>query len=163
MVIIKTSRGDIKVKLFTGESPKTVANFLRYVDEQHYDNTIFHRVIDNFMIQGGGFDPDFNQKAANEPIENEAPNQISNAAGTIAMARTSDPHSATCQFFINLVDNDFLDFRAPTPQGYGYCVFGRVTEGMDIVKAIGKTATGFRGHYGDVPEESIVIREVVRA
>ncbi len=162
MLSIKTSMGDIRLELFEKEAPKTVASFLRYVDEKHYDNTIFHRVIENFMIQGGGFDTDFNQKPTHEPVENEAANQISNAAGTVAMARTSDPHSATSQFFINLIDNDFLDFKAPTQQGYGYCVFAKVTEGMDVVNEIKKTATGFRGPHGDVPEEDIIIKEIVR-
>ena len=162
MVTIKTSMGDIKLELFEKEAPKTVASFLRYVDDKHYDNTIFHRVIDNFMVQGGGFDTDFKQKPTNEPVENEAANQISNATGTIAMARTSDPHSATCQFFINVVDNDFLDFKAPTPQGYGYCVFGKVIDGMDVVNKIKKVPTGFHGPHGDVPKENVVIKEIVR-
>ena len=162
MVTIKTSMGDIKLELFEKEAPKTVASFLRYVDEKHYNNTLFHRVINNFMIQGGGFDTDFNQKPTNEPVENEAANQISNETGTVAMARTSDPHSATSQFFINLVDNDFLDFKAPTVQGFGYCVFGKVSDGMDVVNKIAKVSTGFRGHHGDVPEEDVVIKEIVR-
>jgi peptidyl-prolyl cis-trans isomerase B (cyclophilin B) len=162
MVTIKTSMGDIKLELLEKEAPKTVASFLRYVDEKHYDNTIFHRVIDNFMVQGGGFDTDFNQKATNEPVKNEAANQISNTTGTVAMARTSDPHSATSQFFINLVDNDFLDFKAPTAQGFGYCVFAKVVEGMDVVNKIKKVTTGFRGPHGDVPEEDIIIKEIVR-
>ena len=162
MVTIKTSMGDIKLELLEKEAPKTVASFLRYVDEKHYDNTIFHRVIDNFMVQGGGFDADFNQKPTNEPVENEAANQISNATGTVAMARTSDPHSATSQFFINLVDNDFLDFKAPTAQGFGYCVFAKVVEGMDVINEMKKVTTGFRGSHGDVPEENIIIKEIVR-
>lgn len=163
MVTIKTSMGDIKLELFEKEAPKTVESFLRYVDEKHYNNTLFHRVIKNFMIQGGGFDTDFNQKPTNEPVKNEAANQISNETGTIAMARTSDPHSATSQFFINLVDNDFLDFKAPTPQSYGYCVFGKVVDGMDVVNKIAKVSTGFRGPHGDVPEDDVVIKEIVRA
>lgn len=162
MVTIKTNMGDIKVELFEKEAPKTVASFLRYVDEKHYDNTIFHRVIDNFMIQGGGFDTDFNQKPTNEPVENEAANQISNEIGTLAMARTSDPHSATCQFFINVADNNFLDFKAPTPQGYGYCVFGKVVDGMDVVNKIKGVKTGFHGPHADVPVEQVVIEEIVR-
>ncbi|MFA6714343.1 MAG: peptidylprolyl isomerase [Victivallales bacterium] len=162
MLTIKTSMGDIKLELFEKEAPLTTANFLRYVDEQHYNNTIFHRVIDNFMIQGGGFDQDFHQKPTSEPIENEAVNRLSNKIGTIAMARTSDPHSATAQFFINVADNDFLDFKAPTPQGYGYCVFGKVVEGMDVVNKIKKVSTGFYGPHGDVPEENIIIREIIR-
>ena len=162
MLTIKTTLGDIKLELFEKEAPKTVESFLRYVDEKHYDNTIFHRVIKNFMIQGGGFDSDFNQKATNEPVENEAANQISNKTGTIAMARTSDPHSATSQFFINLIDNDFLDFKAPTAQGFGYCVFGKVIDGMDVVNEIAAVSTGFRGPHGDVPEDDIIINEIVR-
>ena len=162
MLTIKTSMGDIKVELFEKEAPKTTANFLRYVDEKHYDNTIFHRVIDNFMIQGGGFDADFNQKATHETIENEAANQISNSTGTLAMARTSDPHSASSQFFVNLVDNDFLDFKAPTAQSYGYCVFGKVIDGMDVVNAIKKVATGNHGAHGDVPIDNVIIKEIVR-
>ncbi len=162
MVIVKTSMGDITLELFEKEAPKTVASFLRYVDEKHYDNTIFHRVIDDFMIQGGGFDPDFKQKPTHEPVENEAANQISNSTGTVAMARTSDPHSATCQFFINLVDNDFLDFKAPTPQSYGYCVFAKVLKGMDVVNKIKKVATSFHGPHADAPKENIIIKEIVR-
>ena len=162
MVTIKTTLGDIKLELFEKEAPKTVESFLRYVDEKHYDNTIFHRVIKNFMIQGGGFDSDFNQKATNEPVENEAANQISNETGTVAMARTSDPHSATSQFFINLIDNDFLNFKAPTAQGFGYCVFGKVIDGMDVVNEIAAVSTAFRGPHGDVPEDDIIINEIVR-
>jgi peptidyl-prolyl cis-trans isomerase B (cyclophilin B) len=162
MVTIKTSMGDIKLELFEKEAPETTANFLRYVDEKFYDNTIFHRVIDNFMIQGGGFNTDFEQKPTHSTIKNEAENQISNEIGTIAMARTPDPHSASSQFFINVADNDFLDFKAPTPQGFGYCVFGKVVDGMDIVNKIKGVATGNRGHHGDVPRENIVIKEIVR-
>ena len=161
MITLKTDKGDIKIELFEAEAPKTCENFRRYVREGFYKNTIFHRVIPNFMIQGGGFDTDFTQKPAHEPIKNEAANQISNKRGTIAMARTSVVDSATCQFFINLVDNDFLDFRAPTPQHYGYCVFGRVVEGMDAVDAIAKAETGRRGMHQDVPVENIVIRDAI--
>ena len=161
MITLKTDKGDIKIELFEAEAPKTCENFRRYVREGFYKNTIFHRVIPNFMIQGGGFDTDFTQKPAHEPIKNEAANQISNKRGTIAMARTSVVDSATCQFFINLVDNDFLDFRAPTPQHYGYCVFGRVVEGMDAVDAIAKAETGRRGIHQDVPVENIVIRDAI--
>ena len=159
MITLKTDKGDIKIELFEAEAPKTCENFKRYVREGFYKNTIFHRVIPNFMIQGGGFDTSFTQKPAHEPIKNEAANQISNKRGTIAMARTSVVDSATCQFFINLVDNDFLDFRAPTPQHYGYCVFGRVVEGMDAVDAIAAVKTGRRGMHSDVPIENIVIRD----
>jgi len=162
MLTIKTSMGDIKLELFEKEAPKTVESFLRYVDEKHYNNTIFHRVIANFMIQGGGFDSDFNQKETNEAVENEAANQISNETGTVAMARTSDPHSATSQFFINLIDNDFLDFKAPTAQGFGYCVFAKVIDGMDVVNKMAKVSTGNRGQHGDVPDTDIIIKEIVR-
>lgn len=162
MVTIKTSMGDIKLELFEKEAPETTANFLRYVDEKFYDNTIFHRVIDNFMIQGGGFNTDFEQKQTHSNIKNEADNQISNEIGTIAMARTPDPHSASSQFFINVANNDFLDFKAPTPQGYGYCVFGKVVDGMDVINKIKGVATGNRGHHGDVPKENVVIKEIVR-
>ncbi|MDD5727116.1 MAG: peptidylprolyl isomerase [Victivallales bacterium] len=162
MVTIKTSLGDIKLELFEQEAPETTANFLRYVDEKHYDNTIFHRVIDNFMIQGGGFNTDFEQKETHAPIKNEAGNRISNATGTIAMARTPDPHSATSQFFINVADNNFLDFQSHTPQGFGYCVFGKVVDGMDVVDKIKKVTTGNRGPHADVPEENVVIEKIVR-
>ena len=162
MVTIKTSMGDIKLELFEKEAPETTANFLRYVDEKFYDNTIFHRVIDNFMIQGGGFNTDFEQKQTHANIKNEADNQISNEIGTIAMARTPDPHSASSQFFINVANNDFLDFKAPTPQGYGYCVFGKIVDGMDVVNKIKGVATGNRGYHADVPKEDIVIKEIVR-
>ena len=161
MITLKTDKGDIKIELFEAEAPISCENFRKYVREGFYKNTIFHRVIPNFMIQGGGFDTDFTQKPAHEPIKNEAANQISNKRGTIAMARTSVVDSATCQFFINLVDNDFLDFRAPTPQHYGYCVFGRVVEGMDAVDAIAAVKTGRRGMHQDVPVENIVIRDAV--
>ena len=162
MITIKTSLGDIKLELFEKESPVTVKNFLAYVDAGFYKGTIFHRVIDGFMIQGGGFDENFNQKPTNEPIVNEAANQISNACGTIAMARTSVVDSATSQFFINVADNSFLDFRAPTPQHFGYCVFGKVTEGMDVVDKIRQVKTGRRGMHQDVPVENVVILDIVR-
>ena len=161
MITLKTDKGDIKIELFEAEAPVTCENFKKYLREGFYQNTIFHRVIPNFMIQGGGFDTEFTQKPAHAPIRNGAANQISNKRGTIAMARTSVVDSATCQFFINLVDNDFLDFRAPTPQHYGYCVFGRVVEGMDAVDAIAKVKTGRRGMHSDVPVENVVIRDAV--
>ena len=161
MITLKTDKGDIKIELFEAEAPVTCENFKKYLREGFYQNTIFHRVIPNFMIQGGGFDTEFTQKPAHAPIRNEAANQISNKRGTIAMARTSVVDSATCQFFINLVDNDFLDFRAPTPQHYGYCVFGRVVEGMDAVDAIAAVPTGRRGMHSDVPVENVVIRDAV--
>ena len=162
MVTIKTSLGDIKLELFEKESPETVKNFLGYVDAGFYKGTIFHRVIDGFMIQGGGFDESFTQKPTREPIVNEAANQISNACGTIAMARTSVVDSATSQFFINVADNSFLDFRAPTPQHFGYCVFGKVTEGMEVVDKIRQVKTGRRGMHQDVPVENVVILDIVR-
>ena len=162
MVTIKTTLGDIKVELFEKEAPETVANFLRYVDEGFYRNTLFHRVIDGFMIQGGGFDTDFRQKETHAPIVNEAVNRISNAVGTIAMARTSVVDSATSQFFINVADNKFLDFQAPTPQHFGYCVFGKVVEGMETVDKIRQVKTGRRGMFQDVPTEPVVILDAVR-
>ena len=161
MITLKTGKGDIKIELFEAEAPVTCANFRKYVKEGFYKNTIFHRVIPGFMIQGGGFDTSFTQKPAHEPIKNEAANQISNKRGTIAMARTSVVDSATCQFFINLVDNDFLDFRAPTQQHYGYCVFGKVVTGMEVVDAIAKVETGRRGMHQDVPVEDEVILDAV--
>ena len=157
MITLKTDKGDIKIELFEAEAPKTCANFKRYVQEGFYKNTIFHRVIPNFMIQGGGFDTDFTQKPAHEPIKNEATNQISNKRGTIAMARTSVVDSATCQFFINLVDNDFLDFKSPSPALCGYCVFGRVVKGMETVDAIARVKTGSRPPHADVPVENVEI------
>ncbi|MGE4564120.1 MAG: peptidylprolyl isomerase [Victivallaceae bacterium] len=161
MVTIKTNYGDIKVELFEKEAPITVKNFLDYASSGHYKGTIFHRVIDKFMIQGGGFDENFNQKPTRDPIKNEAGNQLQNKRGTLAMARTQVVDSATSQFFINLVDNGFLDFKAPTAQHYGYCVFGKVVEGMDVVDKIAKLKTGRRGMYQDVPVENVVIQDVV--
>ena len=160
MITIKTSLGNITVELFEKESPITTANFLEYIRSGFYNNTIFHRVIPGFMVQGGGFDTDFVQKPTNKPIKNEAANQLSNKRGTLAMARTQVVDSATCQFFINLVDNDFLDFKAPIQQYYGYCVFGKVIEGMDVVDKIAQVKTGSRGMHRDVPEENVVILEV---
>lgn len=156
-VKLTTTLGEIEIELFDDAAPETTANFLKYVDSGFYNNTIFHRVIDNFMIQGGGFDTDFVQKPARSPITNEADNRLSNERGTIAMARTSAPHSATCQFFINVRDNRFLDFTAPTPSGYGYCVFGRVSKGMEVVDAIKAVETGSHRGHDDVPREQIVI------
>ena len=161
MVTLKTNFGDIKLELFADAAPKTVANFLEYVNSGFYNGTLFHRVIDNFMIQGGGFDQKFKQKKTREPIQNEADNRLSNEIGTIAMARTMDPHSATAQFFINVANNDFLDFRSPSPQFYGYCVFGKVVEGMDVVNKIKGVKTGGRGGHQDVPKEDVVIIEAV--
>ncbi len=161
MITIKTSKGDIKLELFEKEAPETVKNFLRYVSEGFYKDTIFHRVIPGFMVQGGGFDTSFTQKQTHSPIKNEAANQLSNKRGTIAMARTMVVDSATSQFFINLVDNDFLDYKAPMPQYFGYCVFGKVTEGMDVVDAIAAVKTGSRGMHQDVPQENVVILDVI--
>ena len=163
MVTIKTNYGDIKVELFHDAAPETVKNFLQYVDDGFYNDTIFHRIIDDFMIQGGGFDSKFEQKKTREPIVNEADNRLSHDAGTIAMARTMMVHSATSQFFINVKDNHFLNYRDRSPQGFGYCVFGKVVEGLDIVNKIKKVKTSTRGFHNDVPEENVVIREVTRA
>ena len=161
MVTIKTSKGDIKLELFEKEAPITVKNFLSYVNSGFYKGTIFHRVIPGFMIQGGGMTEQFVQKPADTPIKNEAANQISNKRGTIAMARTQVVDSATCQFFINVADNDFLDYKAPTPQHFGYCVFGKVIEGMDVADAIVSVPTTRRGMHRDVPQENIVILDVI--
>ena len=158
-VQLTTNHGVITLALNEEKAPKTVANFKSYVEAGHYDGTIFHRVIKNFMIQGGGMEPGMNQKATQEPIENEAANGLKNKRGSIAMARTSDPHSATAQFFINTVDNDFLDFKSPSGQGWGYCVFGEVTEGMDVVDKIRAVATGNKGFHQDVPKEDVVIEK----
>ena len=159
-VLMETSMGTITLELNEAKAPETVRNFVAYAKEGHYDGTIFHRVIDGFMIQGGGFTKDMNQKPTHAPIRNEAMNGLKNARGTIAMARTMVVDSATSQFFINLVDNDFLDFTAPTPQGFGYAVFGRVTDGLEVVDAIAKVKTGFSGPHQNVPEEAVVIKKV---
>ena len=156
-VRLHTSFGAITLELDAEKAPETVKNFLAYVQAGHYDNTIFHRVIDGFMIQGGGFEPGMNQKPTGEPVRNEADNGLKNRAGTIAMARTQQPHSATAQFFINVADNEFLDHRAPDVQGWGYCVFGAVTEGMDVVDRIRSVKTGSKGFHQDVPVEDVVI------
>jgi cyclophilin family peptidyl-prolyl cis-trans isomerase len=161
-VLMDTSLGLIKIELWADKAPTTVENFLRYVDERFYDGTVFHRVISGFMIQGGGFMPDMGRKNTHEPIRNEASPQLKNDRGTVAMARTPDIHSATSQFFINLVDNDSLNHRDDTPRGYGYAVFGRVIEGMDIVEKIGRVKTVTRGPFRDVPEQPVVIRRVRR-
>lgn len=156
MVKLHTNHGVITLELDADKAPQTVANFLAYVEAGHYNNTIFHRVIGNFMIQGGGFEPGMKQKDTQAPIKNEAGNGLSNTAGTIAMARTSDPHSATAQFFINVNDNLFLD-KEQSQDGWGYCVFGRVIEGMDVVNKIKGVATGRSGFHQDVPKEDVVI------
>ena len=157
MVILHTSHGDITLELDAENAPATVANFLQYVRDGHYDNTIFHRVIDGFMIQGGGFEPGMKQKATRAPIQNEATNGLKNDRYTVAMARTADPHSATAQFFINVADNGFLNHTAPSAQGWGYCVFGKVVEGTDVVDRIKGVRTGKRGFHADVPLEDVVI------
>ena len=162
-VILSTTLGDMTIELADDKAPVTVANFLAYVDEQFYDGTIFHRVIPGFMIQGGGFTPDMAQKRTKKPIKIESDNGLANARGTIAMARTSDPNSATSQFFINSVDNAFLNFTAPTPRGYGYAVFGKVVEGLDVLDKIEKVKTGSFGFHQDVPEEVVAITSVRRA
>ena len=154
-----TSLGAFTLQLDAEKAPKTVENFLAYVAAGHYDNTIFHRVIKGFMIQGGGFEPGMKQKECRAPIDNEAANGLKNKRGTIAMARTGDPHSATAQFFINVVDNDFLDFKAPSGQGWGYCVFGEVTEGMETIDAIRAVRTCNKGFHQDVPVDDVVIEK----
>ncbi|MBS0551832.1 MAG: peptidyl-prolyl cis-trans isomerase [Proteobacteria bacterium] len=156
-VKLHTNHGVITLELDAEKAPVTVENFLGYVKAGHYDNTVFHRVIDGFMIQGGGFEPGMKQKPTGEQIKNEADNGLKNDRGTIAMARTQAPHSATAQFFINVADNDFRNFRSPDLQGWGYCVFGRVTEGMDVVDSIRKVKTGSSGFHQDVPKEDVII------
>ena len=159
-VILNTNYGPITLELDSEHAPKTVENFLTYAREGHYDNTIFHRVINGFMIQGGGFAPGMKQKDTHAPIKNEANNGLKNSIGTIAMARTNDPHSASAQFFINVGDNDFLNFKSETPQGWGYAVFGKVTDGMDVVNKIKGVKTGTSGFHQDVPKEDVVIQSV---
>ena len=161
-VVFETSKGEIVLELDLKKAPKTVKNFLTYVDAQYYDKTIFHRVIPKFMIQGGGFTSDMQKKSTKPPIKNEADNRLKNNRGTIAMARTSDPHSATAQFFINTVNNEFLNFKSKTSQGWGYAVFGKVIKGMDVVDAISAAKTTSRGPYRDVPVEPIIIKSVRR-
>ncbi len=157
MVRLHTSLGVITLELDADKAPKTVANFLAYVKAGHYDNTVFHRVINGFMVQGGGFEPGMRQKPTQAPIENEAGNGLKNDRYTVAMARTSDPHSATAQFFINVADNAFLNHSAPTAQGWGYCVFGKVVEGRDVVDRIKSVATTRHGMHQDVPAQDVVI------
>ncbi|MFN8735651.1 MAG: peptidylprolyl isomerase [Betaproteobacteria bacterium] len=157
MVRLHTSLGVITLELDADKAPKTVANFLAYVKAGHYDNTVFHRVINGFMVQGGGFEPGMRQKPTQAPIENEAGTGLKNDRYTVAMARTSDPHSATAQFFINVADNAFLNHSAPTAQGWGYCVFGKVVEGRDVVDRIKSVATTRHGMHQDVPEQDVVI------
>ena len=159
-VKIETSKGDIVLELYADKAPKTVENFLAYVKDGFFDGTIFHRVIPNFMIQGGGFTEDMQEKPNKDAIENEADNGLKNEVGTVAMARTSNPHSATSQFFINVKDNDFLNFSGQTQQGWGYCVFGKITKGMDVVQAMEKVETGNSGMHQDVPKEAITMTKV---
>ncbi len=158
--VITTNHGTITLELDAEKAPATCANFKQYADEGHYDNTIFHRVIPNFMIQGGGFTASMNQKDTRETIGNEASNGLKNARGAIAMARTPDPHSASSQFFINLADNDFLNFKDESPAGFGYCVFGNTIEGMDVVEKIGTVRTGSNGPHQDVPTETVTIEKI---
>lgn len=163
MIILHTNHGEITLELDAEKAPLTAENFIKYVKDGFYDGTVFHRVIDGFMVQGGGFTEDMEQKRCDETVKNEANNGLSNLVGTIAMARTSDPHSATAQFFINLSDNTFLDFKAETSQGWGYCVFGKVTLGMDVVEKIKAVSTGNRGMHQDVPLEAVIIEKAVIA
>ncbi len=156
-VKLHTNFGVITLELDAEKAPVTVENFLAYVEAGHYDNTVFHRVIDGFMIQGGGFEPGMKQKDTREQIKNEADNGLKNLNGTVAMARTQAPHSATAQFFINVADNDFLNHRSPDLQGWGYCVFGKVSGGMDVVDKIRKVKTGSSGFHQDVPKEDVII------
>ena len=164
MVRLHTNQGTITIELDDKRAPWTVANFVSYVEDGHYSNTVFHRVIDGFMIQGGGFEPGMKQKPTRPPVQNEAGNKVANNAYTVAMARTSDPHSASAQFFINVADNAFLNHTGQTPQGWGYCVFGRVAEGKEVVDRIRKVKTGSRGMHQDVPLEDVIIEraEVVQ-
>ncbi|TBU99760.1 peptidylprolyl isomerase [Stutzerimonas kirkiae] len=159
MIKLHTNHGDITIELFEDKAPETVANFKEYVKSGHYDGTIFHRVIGNFMIQGGGFEPGMKQKATRAPIKNEANNGLSNKTGTLAMARTMDPHSASAQFFINVKDNDFLDHSAPTTQGWGYAVFGAVTEGLEVLESIKNVPTTMKSGHQDVPVEDVIIEK----
>lgn len=159
MVKIHTNYGVITLTLFADKAPITVANFLDYVKEGFYDNTIFHRVIDGFMIQGGGFEPGMDQKETKATIQNEANNGLANNIGTVAMARTNEPHSATAQFFINVGDNSFLNFRGESGDGWGYCVFAEVSEGMDVVEKIKAVSTGNSGYHQDVPVEDVIIQK----
>lgn len=162
VAVMETAEGSIKIELFADKAPGTVKNFLQYVDEKFYDGTVFHRVISNFMIQGGGFTPDMREKAAHAPIRNEATAELKNLRGTLAMARTSDVDSATAQFFINVKDNGFLDHKDSTARGFGYAVFGRVIEGMDVVERIKEVKTTTAGSFQDVPAKPVLIRSVRR-
>lgn len=163
MITLHTTYGDIVLELDFEKAPKTAANFKQYAEDGFYNGTIFHRVIDGFMVQGGGMTEDMEQKATREPIENEANNGLKNDLGTVAMARTNDPHSATAQFFINVKDNNFLNHTGKNMHGWGYCVFGKVSEGMDVVDKIRKVKTGTKGYHSDVPMEPVVIEKVTVA
>ncbi|HSX84297.1 MAG TPA: peptidylprolyl isomerase [Cellvibrio sp.] len=163
MITLHTNHGDIVIELDFDKAPKTAANFKQYAEEGFYNGTIFHRVIDGFMVQGGGMTEDMEQKKTREPIENEADNGLKNVVGSLAMARTNDPHSATAQFFINVKDNSFLNHSSKNAQGWGYCVFGKVTGGMDVVNKIKGVKTGTKGFHQDVPVEPIVIEKVTVA
>ncbi|HEX4856158.1 MAG TPA: peptidylprolyl isomerase [Limnobacter sp.] len=158
MIKLKTNLGDITIALDAEKAPATVANFLEYAKSGFYSNTIFHRIIPGFMVQGGGFEPGMKQKATKAPVKNEADNGLKNDKYTIAMARTNDPHSATAQFFINVENNEFLNFRSPTPQGWGYCVFGKVTEGTEVIDKMAQVKTGSKGFHQDVPLEDVIIQ-----
>ncbi len=160
MIILHTNHGNIQIELFKDKAPLTCANFEQYCRDGHYDGTLFHRVIDGFMIQGGGYLSGFSEKATREPIKNEANNGLKNKVGTLAMARTSEPHSATSQFFINVADNDYLDFRNESEQGWGYCVFAAVVGGMDVVNKIKSVKTGRSGMHRDVPKDDVIIERV---
>jgi peptidyl-prolyl cis-trans isomerase B (cyclophilin B) len=159
MVRLHTNFGVITLDLDAAKAPKTVENFLSYVRAGHYDNTVFHRVINGFMIQGGGFEPGMRQKGTQAPVENESTNGLRNTKYSVAMARTGDPHSATAQFFINVADNDFLNHTAPNPKGWGYCVFGRVSDGTDVVDEIKAVRTQRQGMHSDVPEQDVIIEK----
>jgi len=159
MIKLTTSAGEITIEMFADKAPKTVENFEQYVRDGFYDGTIFHRVINNFMIQGGGFEPGMVQKETRDTIENEADNGVANENGTIAMARTGDPHSATAQFFINVKDNSFLNHTAPNANGWGYCVFGKVVDGLEVLEAIKSVETTTRAGHQDVPAEDVVIEK----
>ena len=163
MITLHTNFGDIEIELDSEKAPKTCANFLEYCKSGFYDGTIFHRVIDGFMVQGGGFDKDMKQKTTNAPIENEADNGLKNEVGTLAMARTMDPHSATAQFFINVKDNNFLNHSGKNAQGWGYAVFAKVTNGMDVINKIKEVDTGSHGMHQDVPVEPVIIESVTIA
>jgi peptidyl-prolyl cis-trans isomerase B (cyclophilin B) len=160
MIHMKTNYGTIIVELAPDKAPRTVANFLAYIKEGFYDGTIFHRIIDNFVIQGGGFGPGMTQKVAKAPIENEASNGLRNARGTVAMARTSDPHSASSQFFFNIADNDFLNYTGPTPSGWGYCVFGKIVEGIHVLDQIKGVPSGSKLGHKDVPLSDVILEKV---